>query len=123
MSKAVRSYLIFVIAFSALVGILAIFQFLPSTSLEPSYRYKYRYENFIKLLSDEERKLFFEGKYKECAKSLDERISNDANLRRKIQEIKEFEAIDTFTTEVMLEYFGYYVYNEVLKYNPGYRFE
>lgn len=123
MKNSLKGYFVFLGLFILLVIVLAILQVIPSTSLEPSYRYKYRYESFVKLLNNEERNLFFQGKYKECAKFLDSRISNDVKLRNKIQEIKESEAIDTFPTELMLEYFGYYVYNEVLKYNPGYKFE
>ncbi len=123
MSNSLKWYFVFLGFFILLVTVLSFLQLFPSTSLEPSYRYKYRYEKFVKLLNDEERKLFFEKKYKECALLLDKRISEDEKLRKSISEIKDFEVIETFPTELMLEYFGYYVYNEVVKYNPNYKFE
>ncbi|MFN4245599.1 MAG: hypothetical protein ACK4F9_05555 [Brevinematia bacterium] len=123
MTNSLRGYFVFLVLFILLVIVLAILQLVPSTSLEPSYRYKYRYEKFVKLLSDEERKLFFEKNYKDCASSLDKRMVQDEKLRKKILEIKEYESIETFPTELMLEYFGYYMYREVLKYNPNYKFE
>lgn len=123
MSKSLRSYLVFLGIFIVFVVILSILQLIPSTSLEPSYRYKHRFESFVRLLNEGERALFFKGDYKNCAKLIEDRMKKDENFRRKIEDIKEFEVIDTFPTELMLEYFGYYVYNEVLKYNPGYKFE
>lgn len=122
MSNALRWYFVFVGIFVSLVVVLAILQLIPSTSLEPSYRYVHRYESFVRLLNEDERRLFFEKKYEECAKLLDDRMSRDENLKKQIQKIKEFEAIDVFPTPLMLEYFGYYVYNEVIKYNPNYKF-
>ncbi|MGC8964130.1 MAG: hypothetical protein ACP5KI_02025 [Brevinematia bacterium] len=121
MKKGFVYYYVFLGFFILLVLVLGILQFIPATSLEPSYRFKYRFESFLNLLNNEERKLFVEGNYRDCAKLIDERIKQDEDFRKKIEKIKESEAIDPFSTEVMLEYFGYYLYNEVLKYNPSYK--
>ncbi|MEN2998840.1 MAG: hypothetical protein ABDH28_07405 [Brevinematia bacterium] len=121
MKNSLKGYFVFLGIFTLLVIILAILQLIPSTSLEPAYRYKYRYESFLRLLNDEEKKLFLQGNYKECAKLLELRMTKDEKLKNRILEIKEFEAIETFPTELTLEYFGYYLYNEVVKYIPDYK--
>ncbi|MCX8029432.1 MAG: hypothetical protein N2712_05495 [Brevinematales bacterium] len=122
MSNSLKAYFVFLSVFLLLVVVLGILQVIPATSLEPSYRYKHRYESFVRLLNEEERKLFFEKKYEEASRLIDERIKADINFSNSIMRIKEYEVIETFPTPMMLEYFGYYVYNEVLKYNPDYRF-
>jgi len=123
MKKSLLFFYIFLAVFVSFVVLLSILQIIPQYSLDPSIRYKYRYESFVKLLNEKEMDLFFKGDYQNCAKLLDERMKEDDNLRKKIQGIKEYEVIDAFRTGEMLEYFGYYVYNELKKYNPNYKFK
>jgi hypothetical protein len=120
MKKGLVFYYVFLGVFVGFVFVLSILQLFPQFSLDPGIRYKYRYESFVKLLNQEEKNLFLSGDYEKCAKLLDERIMKDENLRKNIQTIKEYEVIDTFRTGEMLEYFGYYMYNELKKYNPNY---
>lgn len=121
MKKGFLYYYVFLGIFILVVLLLCILQFIPATSLEPSYRFQHRFESFVSLLNEDERKLFLEGEYEKCARLIDKRLAEDENFKKKLEKVKEEEAIDTFSTEVMLEYFGYYLYNELIKYNPDYK--
>ncbi len=124
MNKGLISYYIFLGVFIAFVLVLGILPYIfPFLSMEPAVRYEYRYESFVSLLNEEEKKLFFERNYSECAKLIDRRVREDTSFSNKLAQIKEFEVIDTFDTSTMLEYFGYYVYNELLKYNSNYSYD
>ncbi len=61
-----------------------------------SYRYKIRFDDFYRLLNDQEKTFFNDNKLAELGASLDQRASTDLELSNDLREVKIHEAITTF---------------------------
>lgn len=79
--------------------------------LTEEYRFKKRFDRFYEFLSKEEQKAFSSRDLGQVSLSLEQRISADTNLIQEWREIKDGEAITTFSTADAVQFY----YSVILK--------
>ncbi len=89
----------------SLIVIVLVVVFFTACSSNPDEKFSNRYKSFVSLLNNSELKLVKSKKYKDVSVLFNNRLNADKGLRKKYNDIKDFEEIKFHSTKMVFEFF------------------